>query len=74
MQGGLWTPEKVAKYLVMDVVTIRTMLRNGDLPGIKIGRMWRVDPDDLKAFIESQKQKTRDSLKKTPVKKRKGRK
>jgi excisionase family DNA binding protein len=37
----LWIIEDVAAYLRLQPETIRTMARKGDLPGMRIGRLWR---------------------------------
>lgn len=42
------TPEDVAVDLrIENVEAVVRMLRAGDLPGFKVGRRWRVDPDEL---------------------------
>lgn len=47
----LLTPEEVAEILRLDLRTVRRHLRDGVLVGIKVGRVWRVRPADLDAFI-----------------------
>jgi len=37
----LWTVEDVATYLKMQPETIRSMARRGELPALKIGKVWR---------------------------------
>ena len=37
----LWTVEDVADYLKLQPETIRNMARRGELPAIKIGKVWR---------------------------------
>ncbi len=37
----LWTVEDVADYLKLQPETIRSMARRGELPAIKIGKVWR---------------------------------
>jgi excisionase family DNA binding protein len=37
----LWTVEDVARYLQLQPETIRSMARRGELPGLKIGKVWR---------------------------------
>ncbi len=39
--GPLWTVEDVADYLKLQPETIRNMARRGELPAIKIGKVWR---------------------------------
>lgn len=47
----LLTPEEAALQLGITPRTIREWLRNGKLPGVKLGRLWRVKETDLEAFI-----------------------
>lgn len=37
----LWTVEDVAAFLKLQPETIRSMARRGELPGLKIGKVWR---------------------------------
>ncbi len=37
----LWTVEDVAGYLQLQPETIRSMARRGELPAIKLGKVWR---------------------------------
>jgi excisionase family DNA binding protein len=37
----LWTVNDVAVYLKLQPETVRGMARRGELPGIKIGKVWR---------------------------------
>ncbi|MGE5123447.1 MAG: helix-turn-helix domain-containing protein [Acidobacteriaceae bacterium] len=39
--GTLWTVEDVAGYLKLQPETIRAMARRGELPAIKLGKVWR---------------------------------
>lgn len=47
----LWTVEEVASYLRLSPTTVRAMARRGDLPGRKVGRVWRFVPQVVKNFI-----------------------
>jgi excisionase family DNA binding protein len=50
----LLTPEQVAKRLNVSRVTVMKWLRQGRIPGRKLGeKLWRVHPDDLQAFIDA---------------------
>lgn len=51
----LLSVKEVAKILNMAEITIKKYLKEGDLVGIKIGRVWRIAPGDLKAFIEKRR-------------------
>lgn len=48
----LLTPEEVAERLAVSPKMIRAWLRDGRLPGIRLGRLWRVNPDALERFLE----------------------
>jgi excisionase family DNA binding protein len=37
----LWTVEDVAVFLKLQPETIRSMARRGELPALKIGKVWR---------------------------------
>ncbi len=37
----LWTVEDLAAYLKLQPETIRSMARRGELPALKIGKVWR---------------------------------
>jgi len=37
----LWTVEDVAAFLKLQPETIRAMARRGELPALKIGKVWR---------------------------------
>jgi len=39
--GPLWSVEDVATYLKLQPETIRSMARRGELPAIKLGKVWR---------------------------------
>lgn len=37
----LWTVDDVADYLQLQPETIRSMARRGELPALKLGKVWR---------------------------------
>ena len=39
----LWTVEDVATFLKLQPETIRSMARRGELPALKIGKVWRFE-------------------------------
>jgi excisionase family DNA binding protein len=41
LSSPLWTVEDVAVYLKLQPETIRSMARRGELPALKIGKVWR---------------------------------
>ena len=49
----LLTPTDVAERLQVNERTVTQWLRKGHLRGFKIGKEWRISPDDLQAFLEA---------------------
>ncbi len=47
----LWDISRVASYLGVSERTIYNRVRGGELPAIKIGRLWRVRESDLRAWL-----------------------
>ena len=47
----LWTVDDVAKYLRLEPETVRKMARNGRLPAIKVGRVWRFKREKVKEWV-----------------------
>lgn len=45
------TPEEVAEILKVTPATVRKLLRDGELPGRKIGKSWRVTRQALEAYL-----------------------
>ena len=43
-----------AKLIETSPSTVAAWLREGRLPGIKVGRSWRVRVSDLKALVDAQ--------------------
>ena len=41
LTSPLWTVEEVASYLKLQPETVRSMARRGELPAIKLGKVWR---------------------------------
>lgn len=50
-----YTVEEIAEILKLDAETIRRYLVKGDLRGSKVGRVWRVTEEDLKAYIKARR-------------------
>ncbi|GAG43009.1 unnamed protein product [marine sediment metagenome] len=51
-ESKLLTPREVAEYLSLGRSTVYLLIKNGDLPSIRIGRSVRVNPLDLEEYIE----------------------
>ncbi len=45
------TPYEVADELALSLTTVYNLLRSGKLPGVKIGRSWRIPRDALERVI-----------------------
>lgn len=48
---AILTAEECAGFLRIHLNTVKRLLSEGELPGKKIGRQWRVDKDDLKRYM-----------------------
>lgn len=49
----LLTPDEVADRLAVSPKIVRGWLREGKIPAVKLGRLWRVRPEALEAVIDS---------------------
>lgn len=59
MSDELLTVEQAAERLQMHPDTIRRFLRDGTLPGRKLGaRQWRIPASSLKAYMEGEAAKS----------------
>ncbi len=47
----LWDIARVAEYLGVTERTVYNKVRAGDLPAVKVGRLWRVRPSQLEAWL-----------------------
>lgn len=51
-QEDLLEVHRVARRLGYGPAHVRDLIRRGQLRGIRFGRRWRIDPADLRAYIE----------------------
>jgi len=58
MAERYWTVEEVAEYLQLDRQTISRMAQRGELPAVKVGRVWRFKKEILDTFLDEQAAKT----------------
>ena len=56
--GNLLTPEQVAEILQVHVLTVYGYIRQGKIDAVRLGRSYRVIPEDLTLFIESNRTNT----------------
>lgn len=45
------TLKEVARYLHVVPLTVYRMIDRGDLPAVKVGRVWRFRKEDLQAYL-----------------------
>lgn len=50
----LWTVEELAGYLKLQPETVRGMARRGELPGTKIGKVWRFRKSAINKIFQEQ--------------------
>lgn len=50
-EDPLLTPGQVASLLQISPGTVSRLLRIGRLPGVKLGRQWRIRRDDLDRYL-----------------------
>ncbi len=51
MFRNFFTVKDAAERLDVTTAAIYNWLRDGKIPGYRVGRNWRIDPDDLNRFI-----------------------
>jgi excisionase family DNA binding protein len=49
---GLLTPEQVADILQIHVLTVYKYIRQGKVDAVRVGRSYRIVPEDLEHWIE----------------------
>lgn len=54
-ERNLLTVEQLAKRLSVNPMTVRRMIRRGQIAAVRIGRAIRFRPEDIDAFLESVK-------------------
>ena len=54
---NLLTIDETAELLRVHPVTIRRMVRRGDIPALKIGKVYRIDATDLKPRLAPKPQR-----------------
>jgi excisionase family DNA binding protein len=54
------TPREAADYLCVHVRTIYRLVKNGDIPGRKVGGSWRFKKDALDEWISCKEISTQD--------------
>jgi excisionase family DNA binding protein len=49
--SALLSPSEVGRRLAVSTVTVRRLIRSGDLPAVKVGSQLRVDPSELRRWL-----------------------
>jgi excisionase family DNA binding protein len=57
IKQNLLTPEQVAEILQIHILTVYHYIRQGKLRAIRLGRSYRIAPEDLDLLIESNRVK-----------------
>jgi excisionase family DNA binding protein len=60
------TVRDVAHELSVSEQGVRNLLKRGHLRGYQVGRRWRVDPEQLRAFIDAQSAARADATRPAP--------
>ena len=55
-------PAQVAIELGVHLETVKRLLRSGELPGFRVGRLWRVSPEALTEYRNRPNSEARFSL------------
>ncbi len=54
-ENRLLTIQEAAERLAVTPRAVYEWIRTGKLQGVKVGALWRIQPEDLEAFIEQGK-------------------
>lgn len=54
--GPLVDAATVAQDLGIDAETVRAQARRGDLPGVRVGRLWRFDLAEVRAHLNQRRE------------------
>lgn len=49
------TPKEVSNLLQVSVFTVRSWIKQGELPAYKVGRLWRIERSDLNRWLSQQR-------------------
>jgi excisionase family DNA binding protein len=61
-QALLLTTPQAARSLAISERTLWDLTKRGEIPAVRIGRSVRYDPEDLKAWIDRQKERSSTSI------------
>ena len=57
----LMTIEQVAQFLQLQPETRRTMARQGRIPALRVGRLWRFERKQIELWLAAQSTKTEEA-------------
>ena len=69
---GLLTSDEAAQFLAVSPRTLWSLTKNGSVSRVRIGKLVRYDPRDLRAFIDNHKSGGLESAARKPMSKRPG--
>jgi excisionase family DNA binding protein len=55
--------EEAAKMLGVTPRTVTRLAERGEIPGFRVGRLWRFRPSDIREYIEKQLRRPADQSK-----------
>lgn len=59
-ENPLMTIEQVAQFLQLQPETVRAMARQGRIPALRVGRLWRFDRKQIELWLAAQSTKTEE--------------
>lgn len=62
MEKQYYNRDETAKILGVHVNTVTRYLLEGKLKGIKIGKSWRINPEDVQAFFKAEEERTNRAI------------
>jgi excisionase family DNA binding protein len=65
-QDVMLTIKEVAQYLHVVPLTVYRMIDRGDLPAVKVGRVWRIRQQDLQAYLDRSTSRPRSEKEREP--------
>jgi excisionase family DNA binding protein len=61
-EDTIYTVEQIAERLKVHTQTVYRLLEAGKLPGVKVGRQWRITPEALNSFLKLPFDQAKQSL------------
>ena len=52
-EDRFYSPAEVARYLSVNVQTVRRWIHTGELGAYKVGRFWRVNREQVEEFLKA---------------------